>query len=120
MRHAKFFTKLDIIAAFNKIQIAEGDEWKTVFITRYRLYKYLVMLFGLTNAPAYFQDFINSTLHDILNKYCSVYLDNVIIYSKTWEEYNCHVQEVLQCLYAAGLQIHASSPGLERVREAVR
>ena len=105
MRHAKFFTKLDVIAAFNKIRIAEGDEWKTAFITRYGLYEYLVTPFGLTNAPAYFQDFINSTLHDILDEYCSAYLDDVIIYSKTREEHNRHVREVLQRLRAAGLQI---------------
>ena len=105
MRHAKFFTKLDVIAAFNKIRIAEGDEWKTAFITRYGLYEYLVTPFGLTNAPAYFQDFINSTLHDILDEYCSAYLDDVIIYSRTREEHDRHVREVLQRLRTAGLQI---------------
>ena len=105
MRHAKFFTKLDVIAAFNKIRIAEGDEWKTAFITRYGLYEYLVTPFGLTNAPAYFQDFINHTLHDILDNYCSAYLDDIIIYSKNKRDHDQHVREVLSRLQAAGLQI---------------
>ena len=51
---AKYFTKLDVIAAFNRIRIAEGYEWLTVFITRFGLYKMLVILFGLYNAPAIF------------------------------------------------------------------
>lgn len=105
LKKAKVFTKLDVIAAFNKLRVAEGDEWKTAFITRYGLYEYCVTPFGLTNAPAYFQDFINQTLHDILDKYCSAYLDDVIIFSQSQEEHIRHVREVLQRLRAAGLQI---------------
>ena len=52
--HAKVYTKLNIIAAFNKLRIAEGHEWKTAFITRFRLFEMLVMLFGFSNAPAIF------------------------------------------------------------------
>ena len=61
---ARWFTKLDIIAAFHKVRIAEGEEWKTAFRTRYGLYEYLVTPFGLTGAPATFQRYINWTIKD--------------------------------------------------------
>ena len=74
---AKYYTKLDVIAAFNRLRIVEGDEWKTAFLTRYRLYEYLVMPFGLQNAPAAFQHFVNSVLHKFLDKFASAYLDDI-------------------------------------------
>lgn len=102
---AKFFTKLDIIAAFNRTRIAEGHEWKTAFITRFGLYENLVTPFGLCNAPATFQNYINHILHDILDRYCTAYLDDVLIYSKTKEEHRKHVNEIIRRLGEAGLQI---------------
>ena len=77
----KIFTKFDIIAAFNKIRIAKGDKKKTAFLTRYRLYKYTIILFGLYNAPSIFQTFINNVLREYLNVFYSVYLDNILVYS---------------------------------------
>jgi hypothetical protein len=85
--NAKFYTKLDVIAAFNRVRIAEGHEWKTAFITRFGLFKSLVMPFGLCNAPASFQHYINHTLFDILDKYCTAYLDDVLVYSATRKEH---------------------------------
>ncbi|KJZ69880.1 hypothetical protein HIM_10735 [Hirsutella minnesotensis 3608] len=64
---AKWLTKLDVIAAFHKIRVEEGDEWKTAFRTRYGLYEWLVTPFGLTGAPATFQRYINHTLRDFLD-----------------------------------------------------
>ncbi|RAL67012.1 hypothetical protein DID88_007792 [Monilinia fructigena] len=81
--NATVYTKLDIIAAFNKLRIAEGDEWKTAFITRFGLFESLVMPFGLCNAPASFQHYINHTLFNELDKYCTAYLDDVLVYSAT-------------------------------------
>ena len=102
---AKVYTKLDIIAAFNKLRIAEGHEWKTAFITRFGLFESLVMPFGLCNAPASFQNYINHTLHDLLDKTCTAYLDDVLVYSANRKDHRKHVREVVQRLIDAGLQI---------------
>jgi hypothetical protein len=102
---ARYYTKLDIIAAFNKLRIAEGHEWKTAFITRFGLFESLVMPFGLCNAPADFQHYINHVLFDLLDKTCTAYLDDVLVYSATREEHRQHVREVVQRLADAGLQI---------------
>ena len=78
---AKIFTKFDIIAAFNEIRIKEGEEEKTAFLTRYGLFEYTVMPFGLCNAPSTFQAFINDVLREYLDVFCSAYLDDILIYS---------------------------------------
>jgi hypothetical protein len=103
--NAKIYTKLDVIAAFNRVRIAEGHEWKTAFITRFGLYESTVTPFGLCGAPATFQRYINDTLYDILNEYATAYLDDVLIYSSNVKEHTAHVREVLQRLEKAGLQI---------------
>ncbi|KFG84296.1 hypothetical protein MANI_115950 [Metarhizium anisopliae] len=103
--HAKYYTKLDVIAAFNKLRLAEGHEWKTAFITRFGLFESLVMPFGLCNAPASFQHYINHTLYDLLDKICTAYLDDVLVYSQTRKEHRQHVREVIDRLIEAGLQI---------------
>ena len=102
---AKFYTKLDVIAAFNRIRIAEGHEWLTAFITRFGLFEMLVTPFGLCNAPATFQNYINHVLHDALDLYCTAYLDDVLVFSKTRAEHTRHVDEVIRRLGTAGLQI---------------
>ena len=103
---ARWFTKLDVIAAFHKIRIAEGDEWKTAFRTRYGLYEWLVTPFGLANAPSTFQKYINWTLRDYLDEFCSAYVDDVLVYSEgTLEEHREHVRKVLRRLQDAGLQL---------------
>ena len=80
---AKIFSKINIIAAFNKLQIKEEEEWKTAFQTWYGLYKYLVMPFGLANGPSSFQNYINDVLHSILDVFCTAYINNILIYSNT-------------------------------------
>ncbi|CEJ95270.1 Putative Pol-like protein [[Torrubiella] hemipterigena] len=103
---AKWLTKLDIIAAFHKIRIKEGEEWKTGFRTRYGLYEWLVTLFGLTGAPATFQRFINDILQDFLDEFCSAYIDDILIYSDgTLDDHREKVKKVLKRLQEAGLQV---------------
>ena len=100
----KIFTKLNIIAAFNQLCIWEGDETLTVFYTHFELFEHLVMPFGLCNGPASFQNYINNTLHEYLNDFCTVYLDNILIYSDNEAEHEIHIKCVLQKLEEAGLQ----------------
>ncbi|KAF7116923.1 hypothetical protein CNMCM5793_005553 [Aspergillus hiratsukae] len=95
---ARYFTKLDLRDAYHRIRIKRGDEWKTAFRTRYGHFEYLVMPFGLTNAPATFQAYINEAMKGILDDFCIVYLDDILIYSQTEEEHVRHVSEVLERL----------------------
>jgi len=84
LSEAVVYTKLDVIAAFHRIRIAEGDEWKTAFRTRFGSYEWLVTPFGLANAPSTFQRYINWVLRDLLDDFCLVYINNIIIYSKDY------------------------------------
>ena len=103
---AKWYSKLDVIAAFHRIRIAEGDEWKTAFRTRYGLYEWMVTPFGLANAPSTFQKYINWALRDYLDEFCSAYIDDVLIYTDgSLEEHRKHVRQVMERLRVAGLQI---------------
>ena len=79
---AKLFTKLHIRAAYNRIQVREGDEWKTAFRSRYCHYEYRVMPFGVVNGPAKSQGYINSVPSDYLDLICIAYLGDILIYSQ--------------------------------------
>ncbi len=76
------FTQLDLTNAYHQMRIKEGDEWKTVFRTRYGHFEYQVMLFGLTNVPATFQGYINKILAEKLDVFVIVYLDDILIYTE--------------------------------------
>lgn len=100
----KHLTRLDIIAAFNKLRMHPDSEDLTTFITALGSYKYHVLPFGLTNGPSSFQQYINDVLWDYLNDFCQAYLDDILIYSKTRKEHRQHVAKVLTRLREAGLQ----------------
>lgn len=102
---ANWFTALDLKGAYNLIRIKEGDEWKTAFRTRYGLFECLVMPFGLTNAPATFQRMINFVLKEYVDQFVIVYLDDILIFSKTREEHEEHIHKVLQALQDANLLV---------------
>jgi len=85
--------------------MAEGEEWKTAFRTRYGLFESLVMPFGLTNAPADFQALINDVLCQFLDDFCTAFLDDILIYSNTLEEHKKQVYKVLKALSDAGLHL---------------
>jgi hypothetical protein len=104
----KYFTKINIISAFNNVRIKEGHEHLIAFLTRFGLFESLVMLFRLIGAPATFQRFINNALREYLDQFCSAYLDNILIYSKTKEEYTIYVRQVLERLRKASLFIKLS------------
>ncbi|KAH0611537.1 uncharacterized protein H6S33_010802 [Morchella sextelata] len=95
---AQYYTKLDLRWGYNQIRIAEGDEWKTAFRTRYGHFEYTVMPFGLANAPATFQHWINDILRPYLDQFVTAYLDDILIYSETLAEHKEHIRKVLKVL----------------------
>ncbi len=79
---AKRFTQLDLTSAYHQMRIRKGDEWKTAFRTRYSHFEYQVMPFGLSNAPASYQGYINKILAEKLDIFVVVYLDGILIYTE--------------------------------------
>ena len=97
-RGVKIFSKINFKNGYNLIRIKEGDEWKIVFRTRYSLYEYLVILFGLYNAPTTSQNTMNYIFRDLLDAGILVYLDDILLYSNSEEEHVELVREVLSRL----------------------
>ena len=98
LRTGKIFTKIDLRSAYNLVRIREGDEWKTAFRTKHGLYEYLVMPFGLSNAPASFQRFVDEIFQDMIGKFVVIYLDDFLIYSQDEASHHEHVMAVLERL----------------------
>jgi len=105
---AKYFTKLDIKDAYYNIRIREGDEWKTTFSTKLGTYKYLVMPFGLCNAPAAFQQCINEVLMEYIDMCCIVYLDDRLIYSNTLQQHRKDISNILEAIRKLGMKVKPS------------
>jgi Reverse transcriptase (RNA-dependent DNA polymerase) len=97
-KKARIYTKIDLCHAFHLVRVAEGNEWKTAFRTRYRSFEWMVMPFGLTNGPAVFQCFMNEIFADLLDVCVVVYLDNILIYSNDPSSHQDRVKEVLRRL----------------------
>ena len=89
---ARYFSKIDLHSGYHQIRVREADIAKTAFVTRYGSFEYLVMPFGLCNAPATFQRIMNTILRDGLEKFVLVFLDNILIFSRTKEEHEQHIQ----------------------------
>lgn len=103
LKSAQIYTKLDLRGAYNLVRIKEGDEWKTAFRTRYGHFECLVVPFGLTNAPAAFQHFMNDVFRDMLDVTVLIYLDDILIFSDSIQDHEKHVRAVLERLIAHGL-----------------
>lgn len=95
---AKFFSSLDLLHGYYQLGLKEEEIPKTAFITPFGLYEYTVMPFGLTNAPSVFQAYMNKILQPYLYRFVLVYLDDILIYSRTKEEHISHIRQVLQTL----------------------
>jgi len=98
-------TRFNIIVAFNKLRMSTESESLITFVTFFDVYKYKVMLFELINESTFFQHYINDVLFDCLHKFCQIYLNNILIYSKILKKHKTHMKKMLDKLREVDLQI---------------
>jgi hypothetical protein len=98
MSGARVFSKIDLRSGYHQMKIRPADIPKTAFCTRYDLYEFTVMSFGLTNAPAYFMNLMNKVFMEYLYRFVMVFIDDILIYSKNDSDHEEHLRLVLQKL----------------------
>jgi hypothetical protein len=100
LKGAKYFSKIDLRSGYHQLKIKESDIPKTAFVTRYGQFEFTVMSFGLSNALAYFMNLMNKVFMDELDKFVVVFIDDILIYSKSAQEHEQHLGVVLEMLRA--------------------
>ncbi|GBG71665.1 hypothetical protein CBR_g9080 [Chara braunii] len=104
---AKYFSKIDLKSEYHQIEVHPDDQYKTTFRTRYGYYEFIMMPFGLTNAPTTFQRCMNDLFRPWLDRFVVVYLDDILVFSKTLQEHQGHLRQVLEKLREANFKINA-------------
>ena len=105
LSEVKYFIKLNLKDVYHWIHIKKDDEWKTAFHTHYSHFKYIIILFELVNASAMFQTYINWVLVRLIDIFCVIYLNNILIYSEILNQHYKHVKKVLERLWKFQLYI---------------
>ena len=95
---ASVFSKIDLRSGYHQLKIREQDIPKTTFSTRYGLYEFTIMSFGLTKAPAYFMNMMNKVFMEYLDKFVAVFIDDILVYSKNEKEHEQHLRMVVEKL----------------------
>jgi hypothetical protein len=95
LRGASVFSKIDLRSGYHQLRIRPSDIPKTSFITKYGLYEFMVMSFGLMNAPAYFMYLMNIVFMDYLDKFVVVFIDDILVYSQNEQEHEEHLRKAL-------------------------
>jgi hypothetical protein len=98
MRGARVFSKIDLRSKYHQMKIRPSDIPKTILSTRYGLYEFTVMSFGLTNTPAYFMNLMNKVFMEYLDRFVVVFIDDILIYSRSESDHEEHLRLVLQKL----------------------
>jgi hypothetical protein len=98
MKGASVFSNIDLRSGYHQLKIRESDIPKTAFRTRYGLYEYTMVSFGLTNAPAYFMYLMNKVFIEYLDRFVIVFIDDILVFSRTMEEHEEHLRLVLEKL----------------------
>jgi hypothetical protein len=99
IKGVKYFSKIDLKSGYHQVPIEPSDVWNTAFKSKEGLFEWLVMPFGLMNSPATFMRLMDDILRPFTNSFAVVYLDDILIFSQTWEEHLHHIRQVLQTLW---------------------
>jgi hypothetical protein len=108
LKNVVYFTKLDLRSGYHQIRVAEQDAWKTAFKTKQGLFERLVMPFGICNAPTTFMHVMNDVFRPFIDDFVIVYLNSILVFSRTWDEHVRHVKKVLDTLQREKMYVKLS------------